>query len=225
MSEALQEELEVVTSFSIAGIPIHESIVVTWGIMIVLAVLAIWLGSGLKVENPGKKQIALEYGFGFLMGILENAAGEKGRKYTPYLFSVLMYLGVSNVLGLAGIKPPTKDLCVTAGLAICSILLIEFVRYYERGVGHGIKSFLEPSPIMLPFNILEIAIRPLSLCMRLFGNIMGAFVIMEMLNYICRLVLPIPFSCYFDIFDGLLQAYIFVFLTSLFIKENSGVEE
>ncbi len=73
---------------------------------------------------------------------------------------------------------------------------------------------------MLPMNILEIFIRPLSLCMRLFGNILGAFVIMELIKIVAPLLVPIPFSFYFDIFDGLIQAYVFVFLTSLFIKDT-----
>ena len=79
--------------------------------------------------------------------------------------------------------------------------------------------FAEPVPIMLPINILELAIRPTSLCMRLFGNVLGSFVVMKLLEFICPAILPIPFSLYFDFFDGFIQAYVFVFLTSLFIKE------
>ena len=73
---------------------------------------------------------------------------------------------------------------------------------------------------MTPINILEVFIRPLSLCMRLFGNILGGFVVMELIKYFVPAIIPIPFSFYFDIFDGLIQAYVFVFLTSLFIKES-----
>ena len=68
-------------------------------------------------------------------------------------------------------------------------------------------------------NILEVFIKPLSLCMRLFGNVLGAFVIMELLKLLVPVALPVPFSFYFDIFDGLIQAYVFVFLTSMYIKE------
>ena len=74
--------------------------------------------------------------------------------------------------------------------------------------------------IVTPINIMEIFIRPVSLCMRLFGNVIGSFVVMELIKMILPVVLPIPFSFYFDIFDGLIQAYVFVFLTSLFIKEQ-----
>lgn len=72
---------------------------------------------------------------------------------------------------------------------------------------------------MTPINILELFIKPLSLCMRLFGNVLGAFVIMELIKILAPAVAPVPFSLYFDIFDGLIQAYVFVFLTSLYIRE------
>ena len=78
-------------------------------------------------------------------------------------------------------------------------------------------------PVVLPINILEIFIKPLSLCMRLFGNVLGSFVIMELLKMVVPPVLPAIFSCYFDIFDGLIQAYVFVFLTGMYIEE--AVEE
>ena len=64
-----------------------------------------------------------------------------------------------------------------------------------------------------------IFIKPLSLCMRLFGNVLGSFVVMELIKQLVAPIIPIPFSMYFDIFDGLIQAYVFVFLTALFIKE------
>ena len=108
---------------------------------------------------------------------------------------------------------------VTAALALMSIILIQYAGIHKKGVKGWLKSFTEPIAIVTPINILELFIRPLSLCMRLFGNVVGAFVIMELIKLLVPVVLPIPFSFYFDIFDGLIQAYVFVFLTSLFIKE------
>ena len=72
---------------------------------------------------------------------------------------------------------------------------------------------------MTPINILEVFIRPLSLCMRLFGNVLGAFVIMELVELVVPVGVPAILSLYFDLFDGLVQAYVFVFLTSLYIAE------
>jgi F-type H+-transporting ATPase subunit a len=74
--------------------------------------------------------------------------------------------------------------------------------------------------IVAPINVLEIFIRPLSLCMRLFGNVLGSFVIIELIKLVVPVVAPAVASLYFDVFDGLIQAYVFVFLTSLFIRES-----
>ena len=160
-------------------------------------------------------EAAVSAGYGFFEDIL----GEEGKEYIPYLISVMLYIGVANLIGLVGVKPPTKDMGVTAGLAVMSIILIEYSGIHAKGVKRWAKSFAEPVAVVAPLNVLEIFIRPLSLCMRLFGNVLGAFVVMELLKIIMPAILPIPFSLYFDIFDGLIQAYVFVFLTSLFIKE------
>jgi F-type H+-transporting ATPase subunit a len=75
-------------------------------------------------------------------------------------------------------------------------------------------------PLLTPINILEVFIRPLSLCMRLFGNIIGGFIVMELIKLVIPVLIPVPLSFYFDIFDGIIQTYVFVFLTSLFMKEK-----
>ena len=79
-------------------------------------------------------------------------------------------------------------------------------------------------PILLPINILEVGIRPLSLCMRLFGNVLGADLVMLMIKFILPAAVPMLFSMYFDFFDGAIQAYVFVFLTSLFMAEKMESE-
>lgn len=222
LAKNIMEELNCETAFTIpvlGGIGVTESVVVTWVIMAVLVVLAILLTRNLKVEDVGKRQMVLETAVGGLQNIVGGIIGEEGAKYVPYLVTVIIYLGVANLIGLFGIKPPTKDLNVTAGLAIMSILLIEGASIQKKGVKKFLKSFAEPVAIIAPINVLEVFIRPLSLCMRLFGNVLGAFVVMELLKAIVPAIIPIPFSLYFDIFDGLIQAYVFVFLTSLFIKE------
>jgi F-type H+-transporting ATPase subunit a len=76
-----------------------------------------------------------------------------------------------------------------------------------------------PVPVMLPFNILEYFIKPLSLALRLFGNILGAFIVMELIYMALPVVAPAALSLYFDLFDGVLQAYVFMLLTSLYIAE------
>lgn len=192
---------------------------VTWIIMAVLVLISILATRNLKVLNPGKGQMMLEMAVSSLHNMVSGMVGENGQKYVPYLMTVLVYIGFANIIGLFGFKPPTKDLNVTIALAVMSIVLIEAAGIIARGTKGWIKSFAQPVAIMTPFNILEIVIKPLSLCMRLFGNVLGAFVIMELIKQVVPVALPVPFSLYFDIFDGLIQAYVFVFLTSLFVKE------
>ena len=224
--ESLLEELNCETVFTIpifGGIPISEAIVVTWIIMGILAIVAILLVRNLRVENPGKKQIVLEIAIDGVYHFFEDSMGSHGKRYIPYMITVGLYIGVANLIGLFGFKPPTKDMNVTIALAFMSISLIEIAGVKQKGFKGWVKSFAQPVPIILPINILEVFIRPLSLCMRLFGNVLGAFVVMELIKLLIPVFIPVVFSLYFDIFDGLIQAYVFVFLTSLFIGE--AIEE
>ena len=206
------------------GIAVDEGVVVTWIIMTVLALLSILFVRNLKVENPGKVQLALESVIEWGENFFKDIIGEENKRYIPWLMTVALYLACANLIGLFGFKPPTKDMNVTIALALMSIILIEVSGIRQKGTKGWLKSFAEPMPIILPINILEIFIRPLSLCMRLFGNVLGSFVVMELLKLVVPAVLPAFCSMYFDIFDGLIQAYVFVFLTALFIKEATETD-
>ncbi len=223
LAEKLVEELNCETVFTIhlggLKIPVMESVVVTWIVMAVLILLAIFLTTGLKTQNISKKQAFAELIYEKLTQVVGATLGEEGKTYTTYLVTILLYIGLSNIIGLFGFKSPTKDVNVTAALALMSIILVEAAGIYQRGFKKWLHSFVEPVPIVTPFNILDVFTRPLSLCMRLFGNVLGAFVIMELLKIVVPPVIPAVFSLYFDLFDGLLQAYVFVFLTSLYLKE------
>ena len=223
LSTTLMEELNCKVVFTIpifGGIPIYESVAVTWIIMAVLVLLSKLLVRNLSVENPGRVQLFLESSIGFLRDFFVDLVGEEGKGYVPYLISTAIFIGAANLIGIVGFVPPTKDLNMTAALAIISIAVIEYAGFHKKGAKGFLKSFAEPVAIILPINILEVFIRPVSLCMRLFGNVLGSFVVMELIKLVVPLFVPIPFSFYFDIFDGLIQAYVFVFLTALFIKES-----
>ena len=213
------EELDCKTVFTIplfGGIDVLESVVVTWIIMAVIMIVSLIMVRNLKVRN---RQAAVESAFSFVYNFFLDLLGEEGKAYIPYMITVMVYLLISNMIGLLGFKPPTKDLNVTASLAVMSIVLVEAAGIRKKGVKGWIRGFAEPLPAVAPINVLEIFIRPLSLCMRLFGNIMGATVVMALIKNLLPLIVPLPFSGYFDIFDGAIQAYVFVFLTSLYIKE------
>ena len=222
LGKELLNQLNCETVFTIpvfGGIEIDEAVVVTWIIMAVLTLASIILTRNLKVDNPGRVQLLLETVLEGANNFFEDILGENGRQYIPYLITVGLFIGVSNLIGLLGFKPPTKDMNVTAALALMSIILIEYAGIHRKGPLKWVKSFTKPIAIITPINILEVFIRPLSLCMRLFGNVIGAFVVMELIKKLIPVAIPVAFSCYFDIFDGLIQAYVFVFLTSLFISE------
>jgi F-type H+-transporting ATPase subunit a len=218
----LMSQLDSKVSFVIpafGGIPVATSIVITWGIMLFLFVISKVFVRNLKLIPTGP-QLYLESIVGWLNNFFEGILGQEGKQYSTYLGTVALYIGCANLIGVLGFTPPTKDLNVTAGLAIMSIFLIEYSGFKAKGLKGWVKSFAEPMPLLIPINFLEIFIRPLSLCMRLFGNVLGAFVVMELIKLVLPVVIPIPFSLYFDIFDGLIQTYVFVFLTSLFMKEK-----
>ena len=222
IAEELMEQLETADAFSftVSGytINIAESVVVSWIVIGIVLVLCLVLTTGLKVDHISRRQALAEWLVEKGEGLIESMVGEEGKGYIPYLLTVLIFIGLSNTIGLIGMKPPTKDLNVTAALAIMSIVIVQIAAIRKR-IGGWLKGFTHPVAIVTPINILELGIKPLSLCMRLFGNVVGAFVIMELLKTVVPVLVPAVFSLYFDIFDGLLQAYVFVFLTSMYIKE------
>jgi F-type H+-transporting ATPase subunit a len=220
LKELLMEDKTLIhLPFGNGNFDFNKSVVLSWVFIFVVFILILFFTHDMKIHNISKRQAAVESFVLFLRGIAKGMLGEEAEEYTTYIVSVLVFLACSNMMGLFGVVPPTMDLNVTLGLALVSIVMVETAGYRKKGVKGKLKSFAEPMAIIAPMNVLELAIRPLSLCMRLFGNILGATVIMELLKHILPVGLPVPFSLYFDIFDGFIQAYVFVFLTSLYIKE------
>ena len=119
--DSLMEELNCNTVFTIplfGGIDVLESVVVTWIIMAVLVVVSFILTRNLKVDHISKRQAVAESIVTGLMKMVQGMVGEKGKAYVPYLTTVMLYIGVSNIIGLFGFKSPTKDLRVTVALAL-----------------------------------------------------------------------------------------------------------
>ena len=124
---SLVSELGNETAFTIpvlGGIPVSESVVVSWIVMAVLALAALLLTRKLSVRDPGKVQIALESAVQFLNGFVKENIGSHWRPFAPWLGTVALYIGLSNIVGIFGLTPPTKDISVTAALADECMLLI-----------------------------------------------------------------------------------------------------
>lgn len=228
IKERLIEELQTPTSFTIplfGGIPVTESVVVSWIVMAALIVVALLGTRRLRLRNPSKFQLGLEMAVEFLNNFAHSSVGAHGASFAPYLGTIALYILLCNIIGIFGLVPPTKDLNVTIALSVISALVIYGAQFRYHGLRGGLKKFAEPMPLLIPINLMEIIIRPLALCMRLFGNILGAFIIMELIKMMVPIVVPVPFSIYFDLFDGGIQAVVFVFLTTLFIGEGIKEEE
>lgn len=229
IGERLVDELNCkdIFSFDIFGlnVTIKESIVVMWIIMAVIMILSLLLTRNLKIEGKiSKRQLFIEMCVDKMATFFRKNIGPGAEDHLSWLMSLAVLIGASNMVGIFGFKPPTKDINVTLGLALCSIIYIQYASIHARGAKGWLKSFAKPSPIVLFNNVLELGIKPLSLCMRLFGNILGAFILMELVKMVVPVFVPIVLSLYFDIFDGFIQAYVFVFLNSVYIQEAIGDE-
>lgn len=222
VASKLIEELNTETVFSLFGgkLKIDEGTVVSWIIMAVFLIAGFLLTRGLKVEGKlSKRQLFIEMCVDKMRTFFHNVMGPDGDRYIPWMMTVAVYIGACNMCGIFGFKSPTKELNVTVGLALTSIILVQYAGIHKKGTKGWLKSFAKPVPIVLPINLLELVIKPMSLCFRLFGNIIGAFIIMKLIESVVPVAIPVALSLYFDIFDGFIQAYVFVFLTSLYIQE------
>ena len=172
-----------------------------------------------KIKDCSKRQLIVESAYTMLENFFKGIVGERGAAYVPYLIILMCFLIISSLFGVFGVKPPTKDVSFTGVLAVFSIVIVQMAGIKANRPSGWLKSFAKPTPVVLPINILELGIKPLSLCMRLFGNVLGAFVIMKLIECVVPVFAPPVLSLYFDLFDGCIQAYVFTFLTALYIQE------
>ncbi|MDR1220055.1 MAG: F0F1 ATP synthase subunit A [Treponema sp.] len=212
------------------GVAITETVIISWVVMGMLIGLSFILTSNLK-RIPKGAQALLEAGVEFLNNFSKNQFGKFSTVFAPYVGTLFLFLLFANIIGVLTpieafgfkppfeVKPPTRDINVTAPLACLTILLVIACNIKSKGVFGWLKHFLHPIPFMLPFNILEYGTRVLSLALRLFGNILGGLILMHLIEGLVPVALPMALSLYFDFFDGFMQAAIFTFLSVLYISE------
>ncbi len=217
------------------GFKISETIVTSWIIMLGLIIAAFILTRDLKPVPTTKRQIMLEYAVSTLRDLVRSNMGENVEKkmpnMLPYIGSLFLFFVCSNLIGLLGFKSPTTDVDTTLAWALITVFLIYYQGMKAKGLKYW-KGLLEPVPLLLPLNIVSEFATPISLTFRPFGNILGGTVIMgllyQLLAYIStlipnvsipflQLVIPVPLHLYFDLFAGVLQAFIFIMLTMVFV--------
>lgn len=224
------------------GIPITASLVVTWGVMLVLTLVCIWLTHDLKVKNISKRQAAAEFIVKTAESFVRNNMGEKWAHYTPFIASIFALSLCSSLASLVGLWSPTADVSTTMAWAIVVFVIITATKIRTNGIGGYLKGFCDPIFVMAPFNVLGEVFTPISMAFRHFGNIVSGTVITalvyaalvaanhalfgwlpgavgEILSSIPFLTVGVPavISLYFDWFGSFMQAFIFCMLTMMFI--------
>ena len=199
-------------------------VITMWILLAMVAVIALIVKSSLQ-ERPGKFQNVIEYAVEYLENFFCDLLGkEKGRKFFPFLGSLFVFIIMSNYSGLVPgvgltdyVKAPTASLSVTAGLGVITFLFLQ-IAGLRNGVKQYFKRFVMPMFFMLPLLILDEIIKPVSLALRLYGNIFGEEMVMEELYHIFPVGPPIIMMVLSLLFCAL-QAMVYTMLVSIYLDE------
>ncbi len=199
-------------------VTINLTIVTTWAIMLVLAIGAKLITSKLKTGlNISRWQCVVEMIVTTINDEIEEVGLANPGKYIGFIGTLFLFIGVSNVcIIFPGYEPPTASLSTTAALAIAVFLAVPFFGIKEDGIGGYLKTYLKPTWIMLPFNLIGEITRTLALAIRLFGNIMSGGMIVAILLSISPFIFPIIMNV-LGLLTGMVQAYIFSILATVYI--------
>ena len=202
---------------------ITDAVIVTWiAVIIMLIFVAILLGKPSKNHKLTKGQTILvsltELIISTAMGFGMNR--KQAEEVTPMIMTFGLVLNACNSISYFHLPPPAKNVAFPIGCAITAILYVIVMTIKFVGLKGFWLSLTQPIIIMLPFKLLDYVVKPLSLALRLFGNVFAAFVFMEFLSISIPLILPGVAGLWFDIIDGMIQAVVFSYLTMSYIGEN-----
>ena len=213
--------LVLVPVFHIGPVPITEPVLVTWAIMVLLLVFSIFVTRRLKIE-PSRTQAALELVVGAIDGQIRDTMQVDPAPYRALIGTIFIYVLIANWSSIVpGIEPPTAHLETDAALALIVFGATIYFGTRTRGMAGYLKTFAEPTWVMIPLNVVEQFTRTFSLIVRLFGNIMSGVFIIGIILSLAGLLVPIPLMA-LDLLTGAVQAYIFAVLTTVFIGAAVG---
>jgi F-type H+-transporting ATPase subunit a len=198
-------------------------------VVLALMIFSLIVKASLSVENPGKIQQSMELAVEFLEGQLEENVGHDGLRFVPIIGTIGFFIAVSNILGLIpGLGSPTSNANVPAGCAVVIFLYYNFAGMRKHGVLKYLKHFMGPvwwmAPLMIPIELISHFARPLSLTVRLWGNIFAEELLIVIFVGIAPLLLPLPFIA-FAIFGGFLQAFIFITMSQMYLSMAVATED
>jgi F-type H+-transporting ATPase subunit a len=199
-------------------IKINSTIATTWGLMLLL-VVGSWLAARGLSKGPkvSRWQSLLEMLILGIVGQIGDVGLREPRKYIGFLGTLFLFIAMSSLCTiLPGYDPPTGSLSTTAALAICVFVAVPFFGILRRGLLAYLGSYMKPTFLMLPFNIISECSRTLALAVRLFGNMMSGAMILTILLSIAPLFFPVVMNV-LGLLTGMVQAYIFSILASVYI--------
>lgn len=213
----IMEEISPRVVFSVGPVQVTSTIINTWIMIAVLGIAAFFLGRSFKIR-PGFLQNGIEWLVEVIKSLIsKNIDEEKTDQFFPLVITIAIFIGVANLLGLIpGLQSPTPDINTPVAMALIVFVSVPYFGIRNRGLGKYLKHYVSPIFIMLPIEIASEVARTLSLTFRLFGNIMGEEIIVAILFLIAPFILPVPMML-FSIFTGILQAYIFTLLSTVYI--------
>jgi len=203
-------------SFHLGPVVIGLSLLTTWGIMLVISLIA-WLSTRHLDVLPGAMQTVVESIIEAIDGAILAVAPEHGRQILPFIASLWLFLIIANLVGLIpGLHSPTRDLSVTSALAVLVFFSVHWFGIKTQGLKKYLHHYLTPSPILLPFHIISEFTRTLALAVRLFGNMMSLEMAAMLILLVAGFLAPIPILM-LHIIEALVQAYIFGMLALIYL--------
>lgn len=224
-SESLNVEISPPT-INLFGLDISSSIVISWILILILTVLAalvrIFVIPKMKDEPHGLQNV-LETMVEFIGKYIDSQVeGSIGENLGAYIFTIAVFMVSCASVELLGFRAPTADLTMTFAMALITFILINYYGIKRKGVGGRIKGLASPTPFVFPIRVIcDIAV-PVSMACRLFGNMLGGLIVMDLLYTALgnnAIGIPSLLGLYFNVFHPLIQAFIFVTLTLAFINE------
>jgi F-type H+-transporting ATPase subunit a len=205
---------------------LNGTIVFTWGPMFVLVVgsklITRRLSTGLE---RSRWQNLLEIVITGIEKQIEEVGLSQPQKYIGFLGTLFLFVAAASLCTvIPGYEPPTGSLSTTAALALCVFVAVPFFGIAEQGLGDYLKSYVKPTFIMLPFNVISELSRTLALAVRLFGNMMSGAMIIAILLTIAPFIFPI-FMTALGLLTGMVQAYIFSILAAVYIAAATRVRK
>jgi F-type H+-transporting ATPase subunit a len=200
---------------------ISDATVAAWFVMVIFAVIAFYLGHKPQRIPEKKRQQFAETLVDILLNTCRssNMTYDQAERIIPYVGTIAVFISMTNLAVLLKIPPPAKNPAFPIALAIITIVYVIVMSIKFVGWKGFWASLTYPSSALLPFKILDFFIKPISLSLRLFGNVFGAFILMEFVYIVAPMILPGLIGLWFDIADGILQGIIFTYLSITYIGE------